>query len=357
MFSNFYEELYPLTYKKSNISTIAINGWNNTNNRFNYEPLTVSANDFKILYDEYTCGLGKYLTYDNYVLTGGSLHDILTHNFVSSLRLQNTNVPKFAHHIICQYISESTDLDLFVYNKSVDEMTQHIVQLIEELSKKYSVGILVHGPIIEIILKDIPRSLQFVFTKISNPSDIVLEFDSSHVMMYWNGKELMIENLCKKTIETQITYHPATYTTKKIFGNLQKIYNNPIRMYKILERCYNISMIVRWFEFHSFSYNRCKNAYKQYLINKKSLDTNIQWINLNSELNKDSDSDSEAEAESSVELRINIMSYIKNIKPNVLYFGGALHDSHSEYICKERYLNHIKYTEKINNEPKQCVIS
>ena len=346
MFSNFYEEMYPLTYKKSNISTITINGWKNNNNRYKCEPLTVSANEFTILYDEFMCGLGKYLTYDNYVLTGGSLHDVLTHNFVSSLRLQKTNVPKFAHGIIYQYLAEPIDLDLFVYNKTVDEMTHHLVQLVENLRKKYSVGILVHGPIIEIILKEIPRSLQFVFTKMSSPSDIVLEFDSSHVMMYWNGKELMMESLCKKTIETQITYHPSTHTEKKIFGNLQKIYNNPVRMYKILERGYNINMMIRWYEFYSFSYNRCKNAYNGYLTNKKILNTKIQWINL--KLNEDTNED----------LEVNIMIYIKNIKPNMLYFGGTLQNSHSEYICKERYLNHIECTNRLNKDAqKQCVIS
>jgi hypothetical protein len=167
-------------------------------------------------------------------------------------------------------------------------------------------------------------------------------------MMHFDGTKIMMDCLCKRTIETQITYHPAINTkNEKLFGYLQKIYNNPRRMYKIIKRGYDINVLFKHNLFKIFNYDKCKTAHNCHLSERdKLIKEKTIWINEN-------------------ETEINALN-VKNISSSLnasMMIYSSLRFAYpiinfEEEICKERYTNHIKFTKKINYDEKAtCIVT
>lgn len=231
-FFNFFGNNTKIKYKKSkNTLIIPTCGYNFvlSNNRFKTEPVTVDQKIFELLYEEFTYGLFKYFPKkcSPYFHSGGSLHDILTHNFISLLRLKETDVPRFAHNIIKQYTDEIMDIDVFVCHESDD--TYIVRAFIQSLHNKYRIRIKNYCSIINVYIEGIPRIIQFIFTNETSPADIISRFDLTHLMMYYENKSLYMNNMCKKALSSRISIW-SKYETNNY---RQRIYKNIKRGYKI----------------------------------------------------------------------------------------------------------------------------
>jgi hypothetical protein len=236
MFFDFFKSDKQIIYDSSNkLLSIPVTGCEFSSKRFESDPVTVDKKTFDILYREFTYGLMDHIPkqYDNFIHSGGSLHDILTNNFVSTVQLGGTHLPFFSYEIIKEYADEYTniDIDIFVYGcDGVDEI-KLIRETVESLHKKYKINIRVRGCIIEIIAEGIPRTLQFIFTNENDANAIISKFDSAHLMMHYDGKTLIMHKMCEEALTTQVS-NWRKYATQ----NLNK------RLYKHLNRGYKIGI-------------------------------------------------------------------------------------------------------------------
>lgn len=198
------------------------------NSRFKTENVTVDEKDFKMLYDEFTHGLCKYLPEQPncYVHPGGSLHDILTHNFVSVKRLRDSGLPHFLCDIIKEYIEEDIiDIDIFLYGYDDNVKLNVIKEFIKNVSKKYEISIEMKYAIVNITFKNISRIVQFIITNKISSIDIVSRFDSGHVMMYYKNKILYMNKICKSSLKTGISvYVGVTNYNKRIYKHIKRNY-------------------------------------------------------------------------------------------------------------------------------------
>lgn len=234
IFFNFFENNIHYECKCiDDIITIPVIGYNFDikNERFKSEPATVNKKIFELLYDEFTYGLLKHIPkkYDNYVHTGGSLHDILTHNFISLLRLKETDVPHFAHNIIKEYVDENIDIDIFMYGSNNNNKLNLVLDFINSLHKKYLVSVDVDGCIVNIFIEGIPRTIQFVFTKEEKPFDIILNFDSTYIMLYYHQQTLFINQMCIMALETRT----SIWCKRKTINYIKRLYKQINRNYKL----------------------------------------------------------------------------------------------------------------------------
>ena len=160
--------------------------------------------------------------------SGGSLHDILAHRFVSSYRVQDaTNLPSPLCDIIRGYCDEERDIDLFLYGTKQENVAQ-ISQIIQHLRLKHTIGIQFYNSIIDVRIKSIPRIVQFVVTNLDCPQKICDGFDFSHLAQYYDGRDVMLSPMCIRAHQTQITRQ--TRRTKKS------------RIYKAVSRDYLIDL-------------------------------------------------------------------------------------------------------------------
>jgi hypothetical protein len=228
---NFFKQHIQLNYNKNNhLVTIPVEGYdfNIKSARFVNEPVTVNKTTFDVLYEEFTYGLCNHIPkkYNNYIHSGGSLHDILTHNFISLLRLKNTDLPFFACDIVREYVNDDMDIDIFLYNCDKNKL-EFIQDVITSLHQKHNIIIKTRGCIIEIVVENIPRTLQFIFTDKTSAEEIINAFDSTHLMMYYNGSKLWMKDECKKALHTQTFMwrkHKTSNYSERIFKNIKRNY-------------------------------------------------------------------------------------------------------------------------------------
>src|SRR5947199_6205904 len=101
MFTDYLNESKNIKYSGYNGDNILdIEGFDyKKNKRFKIgKSVTVDVKTFKELYNEYTCNISRLNIFKddlnfNLIHIGESLHDILTHNFLSKRRLNSTPIP------------------------------------------------------------------------------------------------------------------------------------------------------------------------------------------------------------------------------------------------------------------------
>ncbi len=104
------------------------------------------------------------------------------------------------------------DIDLFLFGDK-DKKISTYNKLISNLSSakiEYVIGY--NRSVVYIILRDIPRIIQLVFTEFENPSQVIDSFDFVHLQSYYDGSNLYInsdtvEHISNET--TDIKYRPS----------------------------------------------------------------------------------------------------------------------------------------------------
>lgn len=228
-FFDFFSKNTQLKYKPNNFPYVPISGYEFK--EFKEKFTTVDKKTFDILYEEFTYGLLKYIPtkYNNCVYSGGSLHDILTNNFISSVRLGITKLPYSICNIVKEYIEEVRDLDIFVYGEYAGNKFRLIHDFITTIHKKYEIRVQVDRSLINVYIKNIPRIIQFVFTNEKSSNDIISKFDFSYLMMYYENKKLWMNELCKQALITKT----SVWCKASSFNYGKRIYKTINKGYKI----------------------------------------------------------------------------------------------------------------------------
>ena len=204
--------------------------------QFKNRYVTVDHKTFKVLYQDFTYGLLNNLPKNcSYIHSGGSLHDILTHNFFSTTSLMSyTKLPYDLTRIIKMYYDENEeiiDLDIFLYSDSLEDKLQFIREYIITLMTQYTVYVTPKTSLVDIQILGVPRTVQLILSDEKSPIDIVSKFDCSHVMMYYQNNKLFMNKQCKKALKSQISHYMINDT------------NFDRRIYKIIKRNYKVSLV------------------------------------------------------------------------------------------------------------------
>ena len=115
------------------------------------------------------------------------------------------------------------DIDLFLFGNELDKLNC-IRNIVKELNKKYTIGVAIKGAVIDIFIQNIPRKIQFICTNKKSGDDITWRFDATHLMMYYDGKDLFMERMCKKALSEQTTY-VLNYDQNNFLQRLYKTIN------------------------------------------------------------------------------------------------------------------------------------
>lgn len=108
MYTNIFKENEQILYKGFDFNNVIhIEGFNYHEKKINSQ-ITVNQKTFNFLYDEFTYGLHRVFSkpYTNFIHSGGSLHDIITHNFISTIKLGE--ILPF-NYDVCRIIKDYTD--------------------------------------------------------------------------------------------------------------------------------------------------------------------------------------------------------------------------------------------------------
>jgi hypothetical protein len=219
-----------------------------------HEPVTVGREMFKALYDDFTYNLfvgmcpldtrpldtrpldtrpsDDVRPNQYYVHAGGSLHDILTHRFVSTQRISVTGLPREICQIIKHYCDDSRDIDLFTYGEPANQI-QQVESIIRHLRAKHTLEITFNQCVIDIQIQSLPRIVQLIMTNDPDPQTICDGFDTSHLMAYYDHTYVWMNHACHMALQTQVT---------EIIGDTIAI----VRACKAMQRNYRIGTS-RWY--------------------------------------------------------------------------------------------------------------
>jgi hypothetical protein len=187
---------------------------------------TISPDMFDTLYHDFTYNLFKSMPRFTVAShSGGSLHDILAHRFVSSYRIQDaTNLPKPLCDIVRGYCDdEERDIDLFLYGKKQENIAQ-ICQIIDHLRLRHTLEIQFYRSIIDVRIKSIPRVVQLIVTNLDCPQQICDGFDFSHLAQYYDGRDVMLGTTCIRAHQTQITRQTKPTGKPRIYKAVSRDY-------------------------------------------------------------------------------------------------------------------------------------
>lgn len=150
---------------------------------------------------------------NNVILSGGTLYDIATSNI-------NNNF---------------MDLDIFATKNVGNSLVSTIINNLVKANKVcYAYN---KNKIHYIFVQGSNRLIQIIYTDFENVEQIINSFDSSHTMMYYDGKELYAKGLCINGLLKYKSYYSG---------------NKPLRMYKIIMRNLKVSIKALVWESHSF---------------------------------------------------------------------------------------------------------
>jgi hypothetical protein len=193
------------------------------------DPVTVTRQMFDRLYRDFTYGLFDGLPDGAYVHSGGSLHDVITHQFVSTYRVYDaTALPIDVCGIVKEYCDDQRDIDLFLHGTKSQNI-QSIVQIIHHLRRSHTLELVDRSSsVIDIKINTLPRTIQLIVATQRNPAEICDGFDMTHLMAYYDWHDIQVNNAWCSAHQTQITR--LTYDTTKQ------------RTYKALSRNYAIDI-------------------------------------------------------------------------------------------------------------------
>lgn len=104
------------------------------------------------------------------------------------------------------------DIDLFLFGDKEKKITTYnkLISNLKIAGIEHIVGY--NRSVVYIILKDIPRIIQLIFTEFENPSQIIDSFDFVHLQSYYDGSNIYInsnavEHITNET--TGINYRPS----------------------------------------------------------------------------------------------------------------------------------------------------
>lgn len=173
--------------------------------------------EFKKNLVEYTFDLLKHIPLSaDIIYSGGSLYDIMTHNY------DDTTINNFI------------DLDIFVTSKytypegkgnnnnnggNKKKLLDTILNNL--ITNGYSAYITTIGSVYYIFIEGVPRMIQLIFTREQNAETIIENFDSSYVKNYYDGSTMFSSIQCLQGLEGCISYYVG---------------DKSLRMFKILQR-------------------------------------------------------------------------------------------------------------------------
>jgi hypothetical protein len=181
----------------------------------------------------YTFGLDKIIPWatksdelekSGFVFSGGLLYDILINKFTDELR----------------------DIDLFFYG-SYESKVKVLNEIFYNLSaNQYEFLIGYNNSVIYIFIQDVPRIIQLIMTDKTCPSEIIGSFDMSHVMSYYDGKQVFSTPLTISQLHTNTTelYHKCKHRMIKYFERNLDIYSSVFTQGKYILNNYEIDKII-----------------------------------------------------------------------------------------------------------------
>jgi hypothetical protein len=185
--------------------------------RFNIgDKILTPQSQFNDVFKKFTYGLCEILPWENnnIIFSGGCLYDILTNNV--------TNIDKLI------------DIDIFIYGKNVDNKKKTIKQIIDNVKSKFEIYVahtVENSSIINIFVKDIPRILQLVCVNYETPTDIIDNFDCTHLKSYYCNKNIYSSSDCIDSIMKQHTLFTPRFSNNKLIHD-----NTILRLFKIINR-------------------------------------------------------------------------------------------------------------------------
>jgi hypothetical protein len=152
---------------------------NYSNNIVPKNQIIILESEFKDTLTEYTFNLLKYIPFEsgNFIYSGGSLYDVLTHNYTS------------------ETINNYVDIDIFALNAAKKKETiNHILQGLRQ--DGYECYVATKSAVVYIFIVGVPRLVQLIFTKQTSHDTIINDFDCSHVKSYYDGSKVYMAGDC-----------------------------------------------------------------------------------------------------------------------------------------------------------------
>lgn len=183
---------------------------NYSNNITAKNQIIIPETEFKDALSEFTFNLLKYIPFEsgNFIYSGGSLYDVLTHNYTS------------------ETINNYVDIDIFALDAAKKKGTiKHILQGLSQ--DGYECYVAMKSAVVYIFIVGVPRLLQLIFTKQTSHDTIINDFDCSHVKSYYDGSRVYMSGDCINGLMNGCSH-------------LYEI-SNLNRIYKILHRRLSVS--------------------------------------------------------------------------------------------------------------------
>ncbi len=155
--------------------------------------LSVIYDKFDELVETHTYNLIKLIPFEesNIIFSGGLLYECV-----------RDTEPSDKLFDIDLFLFGDKDKKISTYNKLISNLTNAKIE--------YVVGY--NRSVVYIILRDIPRIIQLIFTEFETPGQVIDSFDFVHLQSYYDGSNLFTNN---KTVEhisnetTDINYRPS----------------------------------------------------------------------------------------------------------------------------------------------------
>ena len=161
-----------------------------------------------------------------FIFSGGLLFDIIKNKFTDELR----------------------DIDLFFYG-SYESKVKVLNKIFYNLSiNQYEFLIGHNNSVIYIFIQDVPRIIQLIMTDKSCPSQIIESFDMSHVMSYYDGKQVFSTPLTISQFDTNTTelYHKSKHRMIKYFERNLDIYSDVFTQGKYILNSFESDKIISY---------------------------------------------------------------------------------------------------------------
>lgn len=166
-----------------------------------YDFIKYDLPDISIKIGKFMLGLDKVIPfeYNNIIFSGGLLYDLITNRYDESVG----------------------DIDLFVVESNNEIKMSIIIKCIENIkNEQYEYEIKIEDSVISIYIIGIPRIIQFIFVQ-ETKTEIISSFDFTHLMFYYDrkelyGTELSIQQLKNK--ETKINDNHHSYRIIKYYN-------------------------------------------------------------------------------------------------------------------------------------------
>lgn len=165
----------------------------------------IKPEQFKDILEEYTFGLLKHIPFheNNYIFSGGSLYDVLTHNYDQ------------------ESLNNFVGLDIFVLSdaKKNDTITKIITSLKLDNKECY---VTMKDTEVYIFIIGIPRMIQLIFTNQTNPEKVINSFDCSHMKSYYDNKKVYMSGDCIDGLRNGCSHLYEVYNVNRIYKILHK---------------------------------------------------------------------------------------------------------------------------------------